>query len=67
MSKALAVEKLERKSDELQTRLRAKLKAHEDKLSPIDVIFLYQLLSQIGEIANSAEKVAHRAQIIASS
>lgn len=67
MSKALAVEKLERKSDELQTRLRAKLKVHEDKLSPIDAIFLYQLLSQIGEIANSAEKVAHRAQIIASS
>jgi uncharacterized protein Yka (UPF0111/DUF47 family) len=36
-------------------------------VSPVDAIFLYQLLSQIGEIANSAEKVAHRAQIIANS
>jgi uncharacterized protein Yka (UPF0111/DUF47 family) len=28
---------------------------------------LYQLLSQIGEVADHAEKVSHRAQIIASS
>lgn len=67
MSKAAAVEKLERKSDELQAKIRAKLRAHEKKLSPIDAMFLYQLLSNIGEIANSAEKVAHRAQIIATS
>jgi len=67
MTKAAAVERLERKSDDIQTKLRSKLRAHEDKLSPVDAIFLYQLLSQIGEIANSAEKVAHRAQIIASS
>jgi uncharacterized protein Yka (UPF0111/DUF47 family) len=67
MTKSLAVEKLERKSDEMQTKLRSKLKAHEETVSPVDAIFLYQLLSQIGEIANSAEKVAHRAQIIANS
>ena len=41
--------------------------AHEEKLSPIDAMFLYQLLLQMGEIADSAEKVAHRAQIIANS
>jgi len=67
MNKAAGVEKLERKSDELQAKIRAKLRTHEKKLSPIDAIFLYQLLSSIGEIANSAEKVAHRAQIIAAS
>lgn len=67
MTKATAVERLERKSDEIQTRLRAKLRTHEESISPIDAIFLYQLLSKIGEIANSAEKVAHRAQIIATS
>lgn len=67
MNKSAGVEKLERKSDELQAKIRAKLRAHEKKLSPIDAMFLYQLLSSIGEIANSAEKVAHRAQIIAAS
>ena len=66
-SRAVAVERLERKSDDLQSKLRAKLMAHEEKLSPIDAMFLYQLLLQIGEIADSAEKVAHRAQIIANS
>lgn len=66
-SKSAAVERLERKTDDMQSRLRAKLRGHEDKLSPIDAIFLYQLLTQIGDIADSAEKVTHRAQIIANS
>ena len=66
-SKVTAVERIERKSDDMQSRLRAKLKDHEDKMPPIDAMFLYQLLSQIGEIADSAEKVAHRALIIANS
>ena len=65
--KCTAVEKTERRSDELQLKLRAKLRAQEEKLSPVDAIFLYQLLSQIGEVADHAEKVSHRAQIIASS
>jgi predicted phosphate transport protein (TIGR00153 family) len=67
VSKCALVEKIERRSDELQSKLRAKLKAHEDDISPIDAIFLYQLLSNIGEIADHAEKVSHRAQIIAAS
>ena len=66
-SRAVAVERLERKSDDLESKLRAKLMAHEEKLSPIHAMFLYQLLLQIGEIADSAEKVSHRAQIIANS
>ena len=37
------------------------------ELSPVDAIFLYQLLAGIGDIADNAEKVAHRAQIIATS
>ena len=61
------VEKVERKSDDQQQALRAKLRKYEADLSPIDAVFLYQLLSQIGEIADSAEKVSHRAQIISAS
>jgi predicted phosphate transport protein (TIGR00153 family) len=67
MNKAILVEKLERKTDKAQARLRARLRSHEEKLSPVDAIFLYQLLAQIGLIADRAEKVAHRAQIIAAS
>lgn len=66
-NKCVLVEKIERKSDDMQSKLRAKLRGHEEDLSPIDVIFLYQLLTNIGEIADHAEKVSHRAQIIAAS
>ena len=66
-SKCVAVEKIERRSDKSQLKIRAKLRSHEEKISPIDAIFLYQMLSQIGEVADHAEKVSHRAQIIASS
>jgi hypothetical protein len=37
-------------------RLRAKLRKYEADLSPIDAVFLYQLLSQIGEIAGQCRK-----------
>jgi hypothetical protein len=40
---------------------------HETEISAVDAIFLYQIISLIGEIADDAEKVAHRAQIIATS
>ena len=61
------VEAGERRSDDLQAALRAKVREHEVDLPPVDAMFLYQLLAAIGEIADNAEKVAHRAQIIATS
>lgn len=61
------IESGERRSDDIQATLRAKVREHEHELSPVDAIFLYQLLSAIGDIADNAEKVAHRAQIIATS
>jgi predicted phosphate transport protein (TIGR00153 family) len=61
------VEADERRSDEMQATLRARLREYEAELSAVDVIFLYQLLAAIGDIADNAEKVAHRAQIIATS
>ena len=66
-AKCLLVEKIERRSDDLQSKLRAKLRIYEEDMSAIDAIFLYQVLSSIGEIADHAEKVSHRAQIIATS
>lgn len=61
------VEADERRSDEMQATLRARLREYEAELSAVDAIFLYQLLATIGDIADNAEKVAHRAQIIATS
>ena len=61
------VEADERRSDELQAALRARLREYEAELSAVDAIFLYQVLAAIGDIADNAEKVAHHAQIIATS
>ena len=61
------VEAGERRSDDMQAALRARVREHEGDLPPVDAIFLYQLLGAIGEITDNAEKVAHRAQIIATS
>ena len=61
------VEAGERRSDDMQVALRARVREHEVDLPPVDAMFLYQLLAAIGEIADNAEKVAHRAQIIATS
>ena len=61
------VEADERRSDEMQATLRARLREYEAELSAVDAIFLYQLLAAIGDIADNAEKVAHRAPIIATS
>lgn len=61
------VEAGERRSDDMQAALRARVREHEIDLPPVDAMFLYQLLAAIGEIADNAEKVAHRAQIIATS
>ena len=61
------VEAGERRSDDMQAALRARVREHEVDLPPVDAMFLYQLLAVIGEIADNAEKVAHRAQIIATS
>ena len=61
------VEAGERRSDDMQAALRARVREHEVDLPPVDAMFLYQLLAAIGEIADNAEKVAHRAQIIATS
>ena len=61
------VEAGERRSDDMQVALRARVREHEVDLPPVDAMFLYQLLAAIGEIADNAEKVAHRAQVIATS
>ena len=47
----------------MQVAIRSQLMRHEVAIPSVDVMFLYQMLSGIGEIADSAEKVAHRAQI----
>ena len=58
------VERLERASDRKQGELRAQLFQVERALSPVDVMFLYQVLDWVGSVADRAEKVTHRLLLV---
>lgn len=55
---------IESASDELQIQLRADLLAIERDLWPVDVMFLYQAIDGIGELANDAQSVGSRLRLI---
>jgi uncharacterized protein len=55
---------LEGKTDQLEQEIRHKLFSLEQELPPIDVIFLYQIIDMIGELADLAEGVGGRLQIL---
>lgn len=58
------INKLEKRTDKRQTRLRAALFKVEDKLPPVHVMFYYKLIELIGEVADYAERTGNRLQIL---
>lgn len=58
---------LEHKNDKLQVAVRARLFKQESKLPPIDVMFLYRIIDGIGELADRAQKVGSRMQLLIAS
>ena len=58
------VEAAERKTDEIVVLIRAGLFAVESELPAVHVMFLYQVLNLIAELADVAERVAHRVQMM---
>jgi predicted phosphate transport protein (TIGR00153 family) len=58
------VERIERRSDRRQAKLRARMYKLERGLPPVEAVFLYQVLVWIGAIADRAEGVTHRLLLI---
>ena len=58
------LDKLERRTDKQAVGLRAKLFKMEADLPPIDVMFYYRAFALLGELADTAEKVGDRLQIL---
>ena len=58
------LDKIESKSDKCQAKSRSKLQKLEKELPPIDVIFLYQLIDLLANVADEAERVGSRLQIL---
>ena len=58
------LDKLERRTDKQQFNLRRKLFKLEADLPPVDVMFYYRATALMGSLADCAEKVGDRLQIL---
>ena len=58
------VEHRERESDKAQIDLRQLLFALEGELGAVDVMFLYRIIDLVGDLADIAERVGHRVQMM---
>lgn len=57
---------IEDDTDSMQIQLRQDLMAIESEHNPIDVMFLYKILEWVGEIADQAQRVGARLEIMLS-
>lgn len=60
------LDRIETDTDDKQAALRSSLFAIEDTLNPIDAIFMYQVIELTGEIADMAERVGRRLELLLS-
>ncbi len=60
------LDRIETETDEQQAALRSALFAIEKGIDPIDVMFLYKVIELTGEIADMAERVGRRLELLLS-
>ena len=58
------LDSIEDDTDSLQISLRKNLLAIEKDLNPVDVMFLYQIIDWVGDLADLAERVGARLEIL---
>ena len=54
------LDELEHETDEAEIAVRSELFAIEGDIAPIDVVFLYEVVKEIGQLADRAQQVGHR-------
>ena len=60
------LDQIETDTDNRQAELRAALYEIEDTLKPVDAVFMYQIIELTGEIADMAERVGRRLELLLS-
>lgn len=60
------LDRLESESDHLQQTLRKQLFAVESELPPVNVMFLYRVIDLVGEVADYAQRVGRRLELLLS-
>ena len=60
------MDKIEDDTDVMQVEIRAKLFLIEDALPPVNVMFLYRIIELTGDIADVADRIGRRIQVLLS-
>lgn len=58
------LDKIEEDTDDLQIKIRRQLFAIENNMNPIDVMFLYKIIEWVGDLADLAECVGSRLELM---
>lgn len=58
------LDNIERATDELEVGIRGRVFAMEATLPPVDVMFLYKIIDWIGDLADDAQRVGSRLQLL---
>jgi predicted phosphate transport protein (TIGR00153 family) len=60
------LDRIETDTDEKQATLRAAIFEIEDTMNPVDAVFMYKVIELLGEIADMAERVGRRLELLLS-
>lgn len=58
------LDRIEGDADAIEVKLRAALFAVEDDIKPVEMIFLYKIVDGLGDLANEAQRVGSRLQLL---
>ncbi|MGQ4277011.1 TIGR00153 family protein [Pseudidiomarina sp. E22-M8] len=58
------LDSIEQDTDALQVKLRRQLRALEQEMNPLDAMFLYKILDWVGDLADLAERVGARFELM---
>ncbi len=58
------LDRIEKDTDKIQIKIRATLMKIEAELPPIDVIFYYKIIEGIGEVADIAQRIGSRVELM---
>lgn len=58
------LDKIEADTDSLQRKIRAKLFEVENEMPPLEVMFLYKVIEATGDVADQAQRVGSRLQLL---
>jgi predicted phosphate transport protein (TIGR00153 family) len=63
-SMIIKLDEIESDTDKMQVEIRASLFAMEKELPPVDVIFIYQIVEWVGDLADLAQRVGNSLEIM---